>query len=107
MQINNPFEDITERLSRIEHCLLDLKQVTRETNSQLQPDVLDISQTAELLKLSTATIYGLTHRHLLPFSKKGKKLYFLRSELLTWLNSGRRKTQAEIEQETDVYLKKR
>lgn len=35
----------------------------------------------------------------IPMYRKGKKLYFLRSEIIEWIKSGRIKTIAEIEQE--------
>ncbi len=45
---------------------------------------------------SKPTIYSLCHNRLIPHSKRGKKLYFSRTELTEWLKSGKRKTQAEI-----------
>ncbi len=42
------------------------------------------------------TIYALVSARRIPHSKQGKRLYFSRRELLEWLQSGKRKTHAEI-----------
>jgi hypothetical protein len=41
----------------------------------------------EVTKLKKQTIYGLTCGEKIPHYKKGKKLYFSRSELLIWIKS--------------------
>lgn len=62
-------------------------------------ELLTIQQAGELLKLSVPTIYGLVSRAEIPHSKKGKRLYFSKQELLAWVQSGRRKTTAEVQAE--------
>jgi len=39
--------------------------------------------------------------------KRGKRLYFSRTELLEYLKAGRKKTNAEIEGEAETYLKRK
>lgn len=46
--------------------------------------------------LAKPTIYGLASERKIPHSKKGKRLYFSRKELIEWLKSGKRNTQSEI-----------
>ena len=46
------------------------------------------------------TIYTGCANKRIPFNKQGKRLYFLKSEIDTWLKSGRRKTFAEMQQES-------
>ena len=50
----------------------------------------------ELTGLAKPTIYGLVSERKIPHSKRGKKLYFSRFELLEWLTNGKRKTRDEI-----------
>lgn len=50
------------------------------------------------------TIYDLVHKRLIPHSKRGKRLIFSKNEILEWLRSGKRKTQAEIQAEADNFL---
>jgi predicted DNA-binding transcriptional regulator AlpA len=58
-------------------------------------------------KPAKATVYGYVSANTIPCHKGAKKLRFLKSEIDTWLKQGRKKTVAEIEQETDQYLSKK
>lgn len=51
---------------------------------------LDISEAAALLKLAKQTIYSLTATEQIPFFKRGKKLYFKKSELESWVSEGKK-----------------
>lgn len=57
---------------------------------------LCIEEAASFLNLAKQTVYGLTSKRLIPFLKKGKKLYFIESELKNWLLSGRKDTKEDI-----------
>jgi excisionase family DNA binding protein len=50
----------------------------------------------EISGLKRPTIYNLVSTRQIPFSKQGKKLYFYETDLLKWLEDGKRKTQKEI-----------
>ena len=71
---------------------------------EAQSDILNIEQAAAFLNLSKHTLYGLTSRSAIPHSKRGKRLYFRKDELLKWIEEGRRKTQAEIAEEAANYV---
>lgn len=43
----------------------------------------------------------------LPFMKRDKRCYFSKTELLTYIQLGRRKTNFEIEAEADAYIRNR
>ena len=51
--------------------------------------LLSIKEASEFLNLARQTIYGFTSQNLIPHTKKGKKLYFNKTELLEWLKSGK------------------
>ena len=104
--MENPFEIIDARLSRIENLLLNLKPLAIE-NSPEPETVLLIKQVAELIKLSVPTIYGYVSRREIPHYKKGKRLYFFKTEILDWIKEDRKKTHSEIAAEANTYLKKR
>lgn len=67
---------------------------------------LSIEEAALIVNLSKATIYGLTHQKEIPFHKRGKRLYFLKSEILHWIKSGKRESKSDIENRADEYLSK-
>lgn len=67
------------------------------------PEILDIQQAAEYLKLKITTLYEKTSRKQIPHFKKGNKLYFYLSELQNWIKQGKVKTREEIESEAVTY----
>lgn len=69
-----------------------VKDALQQTESQEQPksDILSVKQVCQLLGLTPATIYNLVCQRKIPNSKVGKRLFFHRSELMEWINSGKR-----------------
>jgi hypothetical protein len=53
-----------------------------------------------------ATIYKYVQDRTIPFHKKSKKLFFLKSEIDAWLCASRKKTIVEINSEIDYLLRK-
>lgn len=112
MHIMKPykFEDLPDILGtlslRIENIERILKNNANE-DKEIDDNLLTIQDASKLLKLSVATIYSKVCRNELPVSKKGKRLYFQKTELLDWIKSGRIKTIAEIQKEVNNRLDKR
>jgi excisionase family DNA binding protein len=52
--------------------------------------------TAVFLNLEEPTIYKHVKNRTIPFHKKGRKLYFFKSELVAWIKSGQVKTCPEL-----------
>ena len=76
---------------------------------QRQPEgkeILGVEGAADFLGLKRSAVYQKTHAGTIPYFKKGKKLYFRRSELLDWLESGRQKTVDQEMDDMDFYLNK-
>lgn len=102
--MTNPFEIFDQRLSNIENLLLDLKH-SKQSIDQTDPDpIFTTEQAMAFLNLAKPTIYFLTSQGKINSIKKGKKLYFLKSDLQNYLLSGRRKTQPEKHAETIQFL---
>ncbi|MDJ1484232.1 helix-turn-helix domain-containing protein [Cytophagaceae bacterium YF14B1] len=75
-------------------------------SSQPEPnEILTIDKASQFVSLAKATIYELTSKRQIPFFKKGKKLYFSKQELQTWILEGKKKTTAEIDLEVKKYSK--
>jgi excisionase family DNA binding protein len=106
--MNNPFEVIEARLSSIENLILDLKHTPQTIEPTAQTEqLLTIQEAAEFLSLTVPTMYSKVSKGDLPVMKRSKRLYFSRTELLDYLKVGRKKSNAEIEQEAKAYLKKK
>ena len=92
--------NILEKLERIEKLL--------ETQQAMQKQVLNLNDACIYLELSQSHLYKLTSTGSIPHYKpNGKKLYFKREELDTWLLRNRSNSIDEIEQEAANYLIKK
>ena len=111
-------------LSPIEtNVLIDsiTKQVTASILNALKgenfptskPDELlfNIQEAGNFLKLSVPTIYSKVSRKELPYMKRGKRLYFSKTDLMEFLKSGRVLTsdeaQAQAQAQADEFLSKK
>ena len=94
---------LLERLNNIERLLLEKNNIIQQEPDQL----LTIKQASEFLNLKVNTIYGLTHRSVIPVCKQGNKLYFSKQTLMNWIKEGKRKTVSEIAIEAEQYLTKK
>lgn len=90
------------------------KTIAFSMKGELQPlapsaeqQIIWMDDAAKLLNLAKQTIYGLISKGKLPYYKRGRKVYFLRTELETWLLTGKQKTMADEEQSINEYLSKR
>lgn len=63
-------------------------------------NVLGVDEAAAVLKCSKGTIYQWTCHGIIPFYKRGKKLYFSRTELEAWAldPNFRSQTTEEVQQ---------
>jgi excisionase family DNA binding protein len=99
-------QNITEKNSALDNYFKTMmKEALREELSEKQnqdklpkpEEFLTITQAAELIGLKKPTIYSKTSQKEIPHFKRGKKLYFKRSELEQWLISGRVLTNTELD----------
>lgn len=77
-----------------------------QTPTDLPEQLLTIQEAAKLLSLTVPTMYSKVSKGELPVCKApgSKRLYFSRTELIDYIKTGRKKSNAEIEQEAKAYL---
>lgn len=80
-----------QRLDSIEKLLLNSRQEKTLTSDEL----LTVQQASELVNLAVPTLYSKVSLKEIPYCKKGKRLYFSRSELIEWITEGKEPTKAE------------
>jgi excisionase family DNA binding protein len=80
-----------EKVERIEALLEKMQTSENETDKPLS-----IEEAATYLNITIAALYSMTSRRLVPFSKPGKRLYFLRKDLDAWINQAKNRTHDEI-----------
>ncbi len=79
---------------KVDQLLDRLNQPTNPAPVEEAP--LTVQQAADLLDVTTATVYDLVHRQRIASHRPGKRLYFLRADLLEFVKNGRRATTEEL-----------
>jgi excisionase family DNA binding protein len=99
-QLPQAVTELAEKLNAI-HALL-----VNQTDAPFTPtnDLLTITQAADFLTLSKFTIYGLVQRREVPFSKRGKRLYFSKQDLIDWIKTGSKSTIIEMQSRATDFL---
>ncbi|MEP2058024.1 MAG: helix-turn-helix domain-containing protein [Maribacter litoralis] len=78
-----------------------------EVEKKIEQEIpIDINEASVFVKKSKFTLYGKVSRNEMPFHKRGKHLYFFKSELIAWLKAGKREDKSSIQNEVDEYLLK-
>ena len=92
---------LTTQVSELKQLIVE--QQKNSINEQ-QEQLLTIQEAADFLKLTVPTMYSKVSKGELPVMKRSKRLYFSSTELMAYLKEGRKKSNAEIEQEAEAYL---
>lgn len=72
---------------------------------ETEDDIIDFNGALKLTGYAAPTLYAKTGKGEIPHFKKGRKLFFRKSELIEWIETGRQKTQADINELAERYLK--
>lgn len=101
------FDQLPAAVSNLAYEVSEIKRLLQQKEAAPQPEpetLLTIQEAAEFLSLTVPTMYSKVSKGELPVMKRSKRLYFSRTELLEYLKDGRKKSNAEIEQEAEAYL---
>lgn len=81
-----------------------LKIIQTQTN---RSEIMNLKETAKFLKIAKSTLYGYVNQNKISCFKikGGKHLYFIKSDLETWLLEGRRPTKQELADDIHTLLK--
>ncbi|WP_420147570.1 helix-turn-helix transcriptional regulator [Spirosoma sp.] len=92
-------EDVSETRQLVQTLLDRLNQTVPAPSPA--DELLNVTQAAQLLNLTTATVYGMVYEKRIPFSKPAGsgRLYFVRSELIEWVKNGRKSTADELDEQ--------
>ena len=94
-QLPNAVAMLTKEVRELKRLLIERQETPTEQPEQL----LTIQEAAEFLRLAVPTVYSKVSKGQIPVMKQGKRLYFSRTELMEYVKAGRKKSNAEIEQE--------
>lgn len=99
--MDNPFEAILEKLNNIESKILTRSDIITTVS------YLKIDKAAAFLSTTPNALRVLAAKEQIPHIKKQGKLYFLYSELIEWMESGRVQPIGEVPEESLLQNKKR
>lgn len=107
--VSNPFETFDQRLNRIEKnqslILGLLHQPKNDESKEETEQLITFDELAQLLHISKTTAYSNYSKGLIPGGcKQGKRVLFDKKVVLNWVKSGRKLSNAEIEQQAENYL---
>lgn len=107
--MDNPFQPIFERLGSIESLLQRLQQDrdNAQANTPTTRKIMSLAEFCEYAGLSRQTVYKLTSGQKVPHSKRGKRLYFDREKVDTWLLENQVATHSEIQEKATNYLSRK
>ncbi len=99
--VSIPIEDLQTLIIDCVSSCLKYHGPDKQGQSANLPELGGIELAVAVTGLAKPTLYALVQRRGIPFMKKGKRLYFKRSDLMAWIESGRKSTIAEIESAAD------
>jgi len=93
-----------ENIQDIDFTKEQAQRILEEWAEILKPlkDFMTVDEIAEYLGLSKSTVYKITSKREIPFyNPGGKKIYFKRSEVDTWIETSRIAPDSEIMEQYD------
>lgn len=89
----------------IRNCIIETfkEHANKTAESFISDELMSTQEASKFLNLAKQTIYGLTSKNVIPHIKRGKKLYFSKTELANWLKEGKQKTVSEYIEQAKKY----
>ena len=105
-EIINEFCNIISSLAKLPEQLnrIEAKLSALSPDLQEKEELLTVKEVAELTHLAVNTIYNLCSQRKIPHSKCGKRLYFSKSNVTSWILDNRQKTSDELRKEAIAYF---
>ena len=85
LSFDNLPRSVAELHEKIDRLTGMLEQIISSTAVTPSPEIMTVEDVSAMLCKSVSTIYAMTSEHRIPYRKQGNKLYFLRSEIQSWL----------------------
>lgn len=85
LSFDNLPRSVAELHEKIDRLTGMFEQIVSSTAATPLPEIMTVEDVSAMLCKSVSTIYAMTSEHRIPYRKQGNKLYFLRSEIQSWL----------------------
>ena len=93
------FENLPAAISTLIREVNSIKLVLQENKPPTTDQIMTVEQAAEFLSLAKPTLYAMIGHGKIPYFKRGKRVYFQKSDILNYLREGRRKSIQELKDE--------
>lgn len=90
------FEAILALPQRMESLERAIALRPQTPSSESDSELLTVESACSLLCIKKATLYSLVSRRVIPSYRQGRRLFFLRKELLEVITSGKRASRTEV-----------
>ena len=101
------FENLPKAVAHLVSEVAEIKNLVCKGQKTIVPPKripIGIDDACKLIGKAKPTVYTLVRKRLLPCYKNGKHLYFFEDELLAWIEHGKKKTIAEINEEAKGFI---
>ncbi len=98
-QLHEKLAQIMQRLAIIESRIAARPQVLEEAS-----DYLNALEASKFLNLTKGTLYSKVCRKEIPVYKKGNRLYFLRSELISYISQGKKNLSEDQDSKAELKM---
>lgn len=85
LSFDNLPRSVAELHEKIDRLTGMFEQIISSTAATPLLEIMTVEDVSAMLCKSVSTIYAMTSEHRIPYRKQGNKLYFLRSEIQSWL----------------------
>ncbi len=102
--MENPFGIIVEKITAIEMRLETIERLLNYTDEKLHySEIMSLKQLCNYCDFTKSFVYKQTSTREIPHYKKGKRLFFKRTEIDEWLLKNKVKTMDDLQREATLY----
>ena len=87
--MENPFEKLNQKIDNVECLLQTISECLFAKTEKDSKEFLTLIEAADFLDLSKSSVYSKVSQGMITHIKKGKRLYFSKEDLISYLNQGK------------------
>lgn len=90
---------ILELIDKVDTIQADISELKERHIPKVEEAMIGIDEACKILNRAKSTVYALAQAHKIPYYQPGKMLQFKKSELMAWLESGRKSMPRQIKEQ--------
>ncbi len=90
---------ILELIDKVDTIQADISELKERHIPKVEEAMIGIDEACKILNRAKSTVYALAQAHKIPYYQPGKMLQFKKSELMAWLESGRKSMYRQIKEQ--------